>query len=274
MSYILDALRKADAQRVRDPARGIHAQPLRGSMGDARRGAVYRPWVWFAAAAGVVSLATAGWYLYRASANGTGPQDQRNAVVAQVPPAVQVAQPPMVAPPPVVTSLPPPAPVAVVPPAAARVIQPPPVQSARPMPGQAMEAPRGVVSARAAAQGAPPLPQPANGVVMAQPDANVAQPGPSMNLAVVPVRPSVPSVQPAIVPAPPTAPVAGLPPDAPKLTITGGVYSTSRAQRMLIVNGQVFREGADLGSGVTLEEIRPKSVVLGFRGGRYSAPMP
>ena len=28
MSYILDALRKADAERERDPARGIHAQPL------------------------------------------------------------------------------------------------------------------------------------------------------------------------------------------------------------------------------------------------------
>lgn len=28
MSYILDALRRADAERERDPARGIHAQPL------------------------------------------------------------------------------------------------------------------------------------------------------------------------------------------------------------------------------------------------------
>lgn len=28
MSYILDALRKADAERERDPARGIHAQPI------------------------------------------------------------------------------------------------------------------------------------------------------------------------------------------------------------------------------------------------------
>ncbi|MCC2636091.1 MAG: hypothetical protein K0S48_3977, partial [Ramlibacter sp.] len=27
MSYILDALRRADAERERDPARGIHAQP-------------------------------------------------------------------------------------------------------------------------------------------------------------------------------------------------------------------------------------------------------
>ena len=64
--------------------------------------------------------------------------------------------------------------------------------------------------------------------------------------------------------------MVGLPPDAPKLIITGGVYSTNPAQRMLIVNGQVVNQGADLGSGVTLEEIKPKAAVLTFRGARYS----
>ena len=84
--------------------------------------------------------------------------------------------------------------------------------------------------------------------------------------------PYVPPVVPPVVvpPSPPPAPVAGLPADAPKLVITGGVYTTNKAQRMLIVNGQVMTEGADLGSGVTLEEIRPKSAVLRFRGGRYA----
>jgi general secretion pathway protein B len=68
----------------------------------------------------------------------------------------------------------------------------------------------------------------------------------------------------------PTPPVSGLPADAPKLVITGGVYSTNPAQRMLIVNGLVVNQGADLGSGVTLVEIKPKAAVLGFRGGRYT----
>lgn len=84
-----------------------------------------------------------------------------------------------------------------------------------------------------------------------------------------PAPPSQPAAS-AIPAAPPMPPVAGLPPDAPKLTITGGVYSTSKAQRMLIVNGQVFNEGGDLGGGVTLEEIKPKSAVLRFRGARYA----
>jgi len=67
-----------------------------------------------------------------------------------------------------------------------------------------------------------------------------------------------------------TAPVAGLPADAPKLAISGGVYSANVAQRMLIVNGQVFNEGSEIGTGVVLEEIKPKSAVLKFRGSRYT----
>lgn len=65
-------------------------------------------------------------------------------------------------------------------------------------------------------------------------------------------------------------PVRGLPSDAPRLVISGSVYSPDVNRRMLIVNGQVFREGADLGSGVVLQEVRPDSAVLGFKGGRYN----
>ncbi len=39
---------------------------------------------------------------------------------------------------------------------------------------------------------------------------------------------------------------------------------------MLIVGGQVAGEGAELAPGVVLEQIRPKSAVLRFRGLRYT----
>jgi len=65
-------------------------------------------------------------------------------------------------------------------------------------------------------------------------------------------------------------PVAGLPADAPKIVINGGVYSERADMRAAIVNGEVVREGADLGSGVVLERIRPQGVVLAYRGARYS----
>ena len=57
--------------------------------------------------------------------------------------------------------------------------------------------------------------------------------------------------------------------ELPKLTISGGVYSTNAAQRLLIVNGQVLNEGAEAAPGVRLAQIRPKTAVLVFRGYRY-----
>jgi general secretion pathway protein B len=63
--------------------------------------------------------------------------------------------------------------------------------------------------------------------------------------------------------------VKGLPADAPPLVISGGVYSADRDRRMVIVNGKVVKEGADLGSGLLLEQITPSGVVVGFRGTHY-----
>ena len=56
MSYILDALRRADAERERDPARGIHAQPAAVLPRDAQP--PREPWV-LAGAAVVVAIAGA-----------------------------------------------------------------------------------------------------------------------------------------------------------------------------------------------------------------------
>jgi general secretion pathway protein B len=58
MSYILDALRRADAERERDPARGIHAQP--GSV--LRREPRVRRAAWIAAAAVLVVVTASAFY--------------------------------------------------------------------------------------------------------------------------------------------------------------------------------------------------------------------
>lgn len=80
---------------------------------------------------------------------------------------------------------------------------------------------------------------------------------------------------PAPAPAPERLPtLAELPPDVqrelPKLTITGGVYSENPAQRMLVINGQVFNEGGEPAPGVVLVQIRPRAAVLKFRTTRYT----
>jgi general secretion pathway protein B len=53
------------------------------------------------------------------------------------------------------------------------------------------------------------------------------------------------------------------------VVITGSVYSPVASHRVAIVNGQVVREGAQLGPGLVLEQITPIDVVLAFRGAKY-----
>ena len=109
-----------------------------------------------------------------------------------------------------------------------------------------------------------PAPAPAAPPAGAAPTTQSGRPGfgsaPQSSAARAPV-PALSTVQ--------SPPVTGLPPDAPKLVINGGVHSPNPARRRVIVNGQVVREGADLGAGVVLQQIRRDSVVLGFRGEQF-----
>lgn len=56
----------------------------------------------------------------------------------------------------------------------------------------------------------------------------------------------------------------------PKLVISGATYSDNPAWRMLIINGQVFHEGEKPAADVQLEQIRPKSAVLNYKGQRFT----
>jgi general secretion pathway protein B len=58
----------------------------------------------------------------------------------------------------------------------------------------------------------------------------------------------------------------------PALAFGGSVYSEIAAQRMVIFNGQVLREGDPLSDEVMLEQIRPRSAVLRLRGQRFEVP--
>ena len=103
-----------------------------------------------------------------------------------------------------------------------------------------------------------------------RPGAGVQQGGTAPGMAPPPAPAPATATAPAAAPAPATARATGLPPDAPQLAITGGVYSADAAQRMLIVNGQVFNEGSELAPGITLERVTPKGAVVKFRGANYT----
>lgn len=271
MSYILDALKKADAQRERDPARGIHAQPAPLPTVP-EPGIGGRPWFWVTGVAAIAVLAVAGWFVSQGRSDpqrspevASDAEPPRTAAVPAAAPAPLGATPPprgttAAAPEPVADAvLPPPAPVA------------PAVVAAAP-PGAATT-PTGNAARAAAAVNAPVVPAVPASATAAPPPAPPAATAAAPTPPPVAARPVAPA--PAAAPAAPVAagepPVGnGLPADAPRLAISGGVYSANRAQRMLIVNGQVVNEGADLGGGIVLEEIRPKAAVLRFRGGRYN----
>ena len=55
----------------------------------------------------------------------------------------------------------------------------------------------------------------------------------------------------------------------PALAVGGSVYSPQAASRIVILNGQVFREGDKPIDGLTVEQIGLRSTVLAFRGTRF-----
>lgn len=116
MSYILDALRKADAQRERDPARGIHAQP-QGLPAVAIRRPWRRPLAWAVGGVAVIAAALAAGMWRTAPAPAVPPAPVAAASVPQplpvVPaPAAMIANEVQPAPPPAPALVPVPAPVA------------------------------------------------------------------------------------------------------------------------------------------------------------------
>ena len=78
-------------------------------------------------------------------------------------------------------------------------------------------------------------------------------------------------------PAARAVPLAELSPDQRRelsaLVIGGSIWSDNAANRFVIVNGQVVREGEAAGPGATLERIGPKSVIVRWRDMRIELPL-
>jgi general secretion pathway protein B len=56
----------------------------------------------------------------------------------------------------------------------------------------------------------------------------------------------------------------------PAVTVGGASYSESPTSRMLIINGQIYHEGDKLTPELSLQQIHLRSAVLSFRGYRYA----
>lgn len=242
MSYILDALRRAQAERGRGSVPGLHtpATPVTGlpvASGSTSRGLAWS----LAALAAAVVLAAGGWWLWRT------PPAPPVAVAPSAAPSAAPSVAPNLA---VVTA---PAPAATVASAAVTAeAVPAPVPTLAPAP-----APQ-----RVEKRTPPPAARPERAAATPAPAAQAPKPAPA--------RPT-PSTSEA-----PVFAQADLPPavreQLPTLQLAGVTYSTNPLYRMVIVNGQVLHEGDQAAPGLVLERIEPGRTVWAFRGYRYALP--
>jgi general secretion pathway protein B len=231
MSYILDALRRADSERERGTIPSLHtkAEALIDAEDDEGFGSRPHPLLWAVIGLSVVLAGVLAWQFMGNSPAEPAPMPAFNQTPAPVVPA------PTPAPAPVPASVPPPM-----------------------------------------ATIAPPTPQPEPPVAMAParpvPQAPV-QAAPRKQPARVTAKASAPVPASTAAPERPVQTLNELPEnirrELPQIAVGGAMYSENAANRMLIINGQVFHEGDKVAGELVLEQIKLKTAVLAYKGYRY-----
>jgi general secretion pathway protein B len=231
MSYILEALKKAQAERQLGNAPTIHAPPPSYASADTRSS---RKPVIIGIAAGALVVALGALVLLRQPAPAPTVQ------VASAPAPAPVAAPVAVPAAPVVAALPAaPEPAAPAKPEAPVKPKAPPVSAKPPAPAP-KPAPR--------AEPVEALPEPARPVLVA-----AAPAAPSAEDHIGPLQSLPESVQREI----------------PKVSFGGYIYSPNPAERLLLVDKMLRREGEEVAPGLVLERLLPKAAIMNYRGSRY-----
>jgi general secretion pathway protein B len=233
MSYILEALKKAQAERQLGNAPTIHAPaPSYAAPGAGQGGG--RRYLMVGLGVGVVVAAVAllwprlaGEPAVRLTATADAPAAASPAAVMPAPAAPVVAPAPAPAP----------APVVAAPPARAQAA-PAPV-AAKPAP-----APRAPEPVRATPPAPSPEPAPAR---------VAAQPAGDEQLRTLQQLPDA------------------LQREIPKVAFGGYIYSPTPGESLLLVDKMLRREGEEVAPGLVLERLTPKAAVMNYRGTRYRA---
>ena len=231
MSYILDALRRADLQRERGAVPSIHTQPVMPTSVQTKARRSVKTWA--IAALSLLLMGSLAWQLLGRSAPAE--------VVPE--PAAVVAMPLPVTPAPA-------APLAEKIPEPIAVAIPPPIATSAATAAPAAERVTEVRKAPSKPVASASRPATARAVSKAPAAASAANTGEARVYS----KNELPDeVQRAL----------------PNLVIGGAMYSEDPANRMLIINGQLFHEGENPAPDVSLEQIRLKAAVLKFKGYRY-----
>lgn len=262
MSYILDALKKAEAER-----RGgqYAAGPIPPSFHvHAQRPPVWRrPWLWSVLSAAAVVAGGLVWMN-----RGTGTQPAEAQPPAQ---ASQQAQPPApAAPTAAAPAIPPVAQAPAAPaPAPAPAMQPPsaPAPPSTPPAAQApAKAPEQPVEKPKAAERKPAERKAPEAAAKAS-----KKPQQEDTKAAAPAAADTP--KPA--PEPQVGTLRDLPvqiqQEVPQYSVGGYIYSGNKADRSVVINKRLLREGDEIAPGLTLERMTPTGMVLNYKGYRYRA---
>lgn len=267
MSYILDALKRADAERERGAVPGLHAQPAALPLPDEPGSTTLPPWAWGLGGLGLAVVAMLAWSLWRDDPAPAAPPS---------PPPLATAQAP---------GQTPPAPTGLLPPQQADRL---PQGEARPAAREQAPAPQArapqqhdtrddarpaMAEAPPARQAAKPTGEPAATDSARSSTRTAARTAPAAETEAT-TGTTTPAPDITALPTPRVLALHELPDHVrrqlPNLVIGGAMYSENPANRMLVINSQLFHEGDKLGQDLTLEEIKLKSAVLRFQRWRYS----
>ena len=217
MSYILDALKKAEAQRGNGQVPGLHDQHMPADFGAPPEAAGNPLLIWIIMAMGALLIGVLLWATWHP--DEPAPADVQ--ATAQLPQSEQV--------------------------------RPTPAPTPTPLPAAPPPEPLGRLN--------PPL-QPAPATAPAanserqdrQATSGMAEPNPDTTE--------------------PAAPAGKLPESmraqVPKMNFGGAMHSDNPANRMLIINGQLFHEGDTVSPDLVLQEIQLKSATFRYRGYRHT----
>lgn len=248
MSYILDALKKAEAERQMGHVPHLHAhQPGAAALPVIQPFYRKKPVLLTLLAVAVASAIIAGYLRWQPSSSSlqSGPiatAAQHTAPPAQaspaaLPPVAIDTEPEIVAVSPV-----PPKPKAAPSPDAVKPKKPPPAAAKKP----------------AREPVAPAMPT----------ETTTAKPNPEntgfkRHAALTPEVSSTPQA----------GSIADLPEqirrELPNVVIGGYIYSDNARERQLLVNKRLLREGEEAAPGVVLEKMQPKAAVFNYKGYRY-----
>ena len=208
MSYILDALKKAEAERRIDMPAGMPASPAAPMTPVTRHTTIWRtPWPW--AAITTIASLLIGFAWWQAASK-----------------APQQTQP----------SSPPPAPTA---------------QTLAAAPSPALSAPPSSPAVALVERPKPPEPK---SVKPKEKKREIQdEPKKTAEPPIVTLRELPNNIQREI----------------PQLTIGGYIYAGNKADRSVLINGRLLREGEEIVPGFTLEKMMPNGMVLNYKGYRY-----